>query len=342
MQKPVVISYVIFGLLLVLLAVLHLGTPFLVAFFCYLALSKLAFFGKKWIALTLFLIVIAAAFSGAVFFLKRAFVALPEIVETSLPIVVRFAQEHGIELPFTDIDSLRVVALESVRNALGDLGKYVKIATKEFVFLLIGVVIAVSVFFNPEFEARRARGHTRLNLYTYYTTRIRERFASFYRSFSMVLGAQIIISAINATLTSIFVFTVGLPYASLVIILTFVCGLIPIVGNLASNTVIICIAFTMSPQLAGWALIFLLVIHKLEYFLNSRIIGERIDHPMWLMLLAMLIGERLMGISGVVLAPVVLSFIKVEMKKIEITDERPRPAPRREIERAVAEVEAGG
>ncbi len=336
MQRPAAISYVLFAVLLVLLAVLHLGTPFLAALFCYLVLTKLAFFGKKWIALTLFLVVIAGVFSGVVFFLKHAFVALPEIVETSIPVVVRFASERGIELPFTDIDSLRAVALESVRSALGQLGNYVKVATKEFLFLVIGVVIAVSVFFNPDFEARRVKGQGGANLYSLYTSRIKERCASFYRSFSAVMGAQIIISAINATLTAIFVFAVGLRYASLIIILTFVCGLVPIIGNLISNTVIFCIAFTMSPKLAVASLFFLIVIHKLEYFLNSRIIGSRIDHPMWLMLLAMLIGERLMGISGVILAPVILSFIKVEMKKIDLSGEVIRPARGLPLEREVA------
>ena len=335
MQKPVAISYGVFAVLLLLLGLLHLGTPFVAALFCYLVLTKLTFWGRKWLAVTLFLIVIAAAFCGFVFFLKRALVVLPEIVETAIPIVVKFAEQHGIELPFTDIESLRVVLLDSVRNALGQLGNYVKVATKEFLFLLIGVVIAVSVFLNPNFEAKRVKDRARPNLYSYYTSRIRDRFGSFYRSFAAVMGAQIIISAINACLTAIFVFTAGIHYASLVIILTFVCGLLPIVGNLISNTIIIGIAFTMSPHLAGWAFLFLIVIHKLEYFLNSRIIGGRLDHPMWLMLLALIIGERLMGLPGIILAPVVLSFAKIELKKIELGEDGPRPPrrlpPRREM-----------
>ena len=147
----------------------------------------------------------------------------------------------------------------------------------------------------------------------------------------------------NAALTSIFVFSVGLRYAGLIVILTFICGLLPIVGNLITNTIIIGVAFTMSPQLAGWALVFLVVIHKLEYFLNSRIIGSRIDHPMWLTLLALIIGERLMGISGIILAPVILSFAKIEMKKVELTDDRGSRPPQREPRprRSVAQVIAG-
>ena len=339
MQKPVAISYGIFAALLVLVAVLHLGTPFVAALFCYLALNKLAFWGKRWLAVTLFIVLIAGAFCGFVFFLKRAVVVLPDIVETAIPVVVRYAEQRGIELPFTDLDSLRVVALDTVRDTLGDVGKYVKLATKESILLVIGVVVAVGVFLNPSFEARHVHGRVRPNLYTFYTARIRERFSSLYRSFEIVMGAQIIIAAINATLTAFFVFGFGLRYAELIVMLTFFCGLLPIVGNLITNTIIIGVAFTMSPQLALYALVFLVGIHKLEYFLNSRIIGGRIDHPMWLTLLALIIGERLMGISGLILAPVVISFIKVEMKKIELDDDGSPPVRRLvSSRREVAEV----
>ncbi len=319
MQKPAAISFAIFAVLLVLVGVLHLGMPFIVAMFCYLALSKLMFFGRKWIAVTLFAVLIAVLFSGFVFFLKRAVVVLPEVVETAIPVVVKYAERTGIELPFTDLDSLRDVALDTVRSTLGDLGNYVKIATKEFVFLLVGVIVAIGVFLNPDFEPERQRGKAPPNLYSFYTSRIKQRFASFYHSFETVIGAQIVISAINTVLTSVFVLASGLRYGGVVVALTFVCGLLPIVGNIISNTVIIGVAFTISPKLAAFAFVFLVVIHKLEYFLNSRIIGGRIHHPMWLMLLALLIGDRLMGLSGLILAPVVLSFVKVELKKIPVT-----------------------
>jgi predicted PurR-regulated permease PerM len=132
------------------------------------------------------------------------------------------------------------------------------------------------------------------------------------------MGAQITISLINTTLTAIFVFAVQLPYGPLVLAITFLCGLVPIVGNLVSNTVIVFIALTVSLKLAFGALVFLVVIHKLEYFLNSKIIGERIRNPVWLTLIALIIGERLMGIPGLILAPVLLNYLRVEMLKVEV------------------------
>jgi predicted PurR-regulated permease PerM len=134
------------------------------------------------------------------------------------------------------------------------------------------------------------------------------------------MGAQITISSINTVLTAIFVAIIGLKYFPLVVGLTFLCGLLPIVGNLISNSIIVGIAFTSSARAAIAALVFLVLLHKLEYFLNSKIIGHRIKNPMWLTLLALVVGERFMGIPGMILAPVVLDYVKVEMSRL--------PAPR--------------
>jgi len=161
------------------------------------------------------------------------------------------------------------------------------------------------------------------NLFTAATDEITNRFRLFYGSFEMVMGAQLLISAINTILTAIFVLAIPLRHGTVVVGLTFICGLLPIVGNLISNSIIVGIAFTISPRAAIAALIFLVALHKLEYFLNSKIIGDRIKNPVWLTLLALIIGERLMGIPGMILAPVVLNYIKVEASRW--------PSPQRKV-----------
>src|SRR6185295_18116249 len=134
-------------------------------------------------------------------------------------------------------------------------------------------------------ESHRIRN----NLYSVCCDEISARFSEFYQSFATVIGAQMTISCINTFLTFIFVFVVSLPYAPVVIGLTFLCGLIPIIGNVVSNTVIVFIGFTVSPKVAIFSLIFLIGIHKLEYFLNSKIIGARIRNPLWLTLFGLIV-----------------------------------------------------
>ena len=328
--KPARISYLFMLGTLVLVGCLHLATPLPVAFFAYLALTKLHFVkrGGKLLAVALFLILVSALAYGLGHFVKQTVRALPEIADKAIPSVIEWAQQHQIELPFTDYDSLKDLAFDTVKSEvsyLGSVARFARGATTQFLFLLVGCVVAISIFLNPRLELGREKNAVPHNLYSLCCDQIAKRFEALYQSFATVIGAQMVISAINTVFTVIFVLAVGLPYAVVVIGVTFLCGLIPVIGNLISNTIIVGIGFTVSPKMALTALVFLVVIHKLEYFLNSNIIGRRIRNPLWLTLLALVLGEKLMGIPGMILAPVVLNYIRVEASRIEV--KRPLDPP---------------
>jgi predicted PurR-regulated permease PerM len=318
LNKPARLSYWFILGVLVLVGWLHLATPFLVILFAYLALTKLDFFKRfgKWPAVILFLILLAAVAYGLGWVINQAVQStLPDIADRAIPLVIDWAKKHNIELPFTDFDSLKDLASETVKNQVHYLAGAAKVArgaTTQLAFLLIGAVVAMSIFLNPRFELNRSANAPPKNFYSACCDQIAERFSTFYRSFATVMGAQIIISAINTVFTTIFVLIVHLRHGPVVIGITFLCGLLPVVGNLISNTIIVGIAFIDSPGAALAALIFLVFIHKLEYFLNGKIIGHRIHNPLWLTLLALILGERLMGVPGMILAPVVLHYVKVE------------------------------
>jgi len=54
-------------------------------------------------------------------------------------------------------------------------------------------------------------------------------------------------------------------------------------------------------------------IHKLEYFLNAKIIGTQINARAWELLSAMLVMEAMFGIPGVIAAPVFYAYVKNEL-----------------------------
>ncbi|PIR15972.1 MAG: permease, partial [Elusimicrobia bacterium CG11_big_fil_rev_8_21_14_0_20_64_6] len=91
---------------------------------------------------------------------------------------------------------------------------------------------------------------------------------------------------------------------------------IPIIGNVISNIAIVSAGLTISVQLATFGLGYLVVIHKLEYILNSRIVGSSIDTPMWMTLLGLIVGEAMMGVPGVLLAPALLHYVRAELRAI--------------------------
>jgi predicted PurR-regulated permease PerM len=60
------------------------------------------------------------------------------------------------------------------------------------------------------------------------------------------------------------------------------------------------------------------LIHKLEYFINAKIVGARIQASAWEILLAMLTMESIFGISGLILAPITYAYIKSELNEAKL------------------------
>lgn len=322
MITPTRLSYGVLATTIILAGLLHLGVPLLVVLFSYFALRQLYFLTKrKWLAVILFGVVVAGIASAAVFLTRAAILALPNVADTSIPSASAWAQKRQIELPFTDFESLRQVVIDALgqeANYLRNVANFARTTTAALVFCVLGIVAAGSLFIKTGLDPYRGTHRVKNNLYSTCCDEVSTRFRDFYRSFATVMGAQIMISFINTVLTAIFVVGMRLPHGPLLIAVTFLCGLVPIVGNLVSNTIIVFVALTVSLKLAIGALVFLVAIHKLEYLLNSKIIGDRIRNPVWLTLIALILGERLMGIPGLILAPVVLNYLRVEMLTVEV------------------------
>ena len=145
---------------------------------------------------------------------------------------------------------------------------------------------------------------------------LRRGFDGLVDSFTAVVFAQLRIAAINTALTAVYLLAVlplmgtPLPLAGTLVAVTFVASLVPVVGNLVSNTIIVVVSLTQSLIVAGLSLAWLVGIHKLEYFLNAHIIGHRIRAQAWELLLAMLTLEAMFGLGGLIGAPVLYAQIK--------------------------------
>ncbi|EKD26544.1 MAG: hypothetical protein ACD_79C01131G0010, partial [uncultured bacterium] len=96
-------------------------------------------------------------------------------------------------------------------------------------------------------------------------------------------------------------------------------GLIPAIGNVISNSILAITAFFSQGMFACVICLFFLVgIHKLEYLLNSQIIGSIVRLPMFVILMSILLCEALMGLMGVVIAIPLVLFLKKELESLEI------------------------
>jgi predicted PurR-regulated permease PerM len=147
-----------------------------------------------------------------------------------------------------------------------------------------------------------------------------KRFALLEQSFGAVVFAQLVIATVNAILTGVYVLAVlpaigaRLPMALTLVAFTFLASLVPIVGNLASNTAIVVVSLTQGMAITALSLGFLVAIHKLEYLLNAQIVGRRIRTRAFELLAIMLLFEAMFGLAGLVMAPIIYAYAKAELR----------------------------
>lgn len=231
---------------------------------------------------------------------------LAELLETSrqqLPIWV------STYLP-EDLDALK----RMLTTALHEHASEAKVLGQEaghlIVHLLLGMIIGSMVALQDLGSAHQYRP---------FAGALHQRIVNLADMFHRVVFAQVRISLINTVFTGLFLAVilplagVHLPLVKSMIAITFVAGLIPVVGNIISNTVIVIVSLSHSLQMAASSLTFMIIIHKLEYFLNAKIIGSQVNAKAWELLTAILVMETLFGLPGVVAAPVFYSYVKKEL-----------------------------
>ena len=211
----------------------------------------------------------------------------------------------------SNVTEMEQAAAQWIRIHAGDLQAYGERAGGILVHLLVGMIIGAMVALTDMRPTRELPVLSRS---------LEQRVSRLGLSFRRIVFAQIRISALNTILTAIYLVAIlpmlgiNLPLTKTIILVTFVVGLLPVIGNLISNTVIVVVSLSVSIYAAIGSLAFLIAIHKLEYFVNARIIGGQIHARAWELLLAMLVMDAVFGIPGVIAAPIYYAYIKDELK----------------------------
>lgn len=263
---------------------------------------------------TLVIAALAGLFVGVVVFLRS---------ETAGPgdLMGRFADiieaSRGAFPPWltsrlpTDPRELQAVLVDYMREHTGQVRDFGTSIGRSVGHIVIGAVIGAMICLR---EAGAQTSSTRL------VDALTGRFSILARAFRRVVFAQVKISAINTVLTAVYLalvlpmFGIHLPLRKTMIAITFVAGLMPIIGNLVSNTVIVIVSLAGSLVVAAGSLAFLVMLHKFEYLLNARIIGHQVKSSAWELLTAMLVAETAFGVPGLIAAPIVYAYIKDELK----------------------------
>ncbi len=225
---------------------------------------------------------------------------LPASIASSVPDETENIRQHLVTWFQAHAGDIRIVGAHTARGVA---------------HALIGMILGAMVALHE--VTPQARPSHFLRALTLRVSRLTE-------AFRRVILAQVPISAINTALTAVYLVIVlpccgvDLPFKKTLIAVTFLVGLLPVIGNLISNTAIFLVSLRISFAVAGVSLGYLVIIHKLEYFLNARIVGTRINAKAWELLIAMLAFEAAFGISGLIMAPLVYAYVKHELMEQDL------------------------
>jgi len=259
--------------------------------------------GLIWLAVSGLLASVRSGYDSLPELLRR----MAEIIETRRDSWPRWLVNA---LP-ADGAALQAAAVGWLRENAGSLQVLGAHAGRAMTYILLGMIIGAFVALRRGRPAKELLPLAR-SLY--------ERVTRLAHAFRRVVFAQVRISAVNTFFTWCYLgvalpaLGIDLPLTKTLIAVTFLCGLLPILGNIISNTVITVVSLSHSWELAAASLGYLVVIHKLEYFLNARIIGGQIQARAWEMLIAMLAMEAAFGLAGLIAAPVYYAYVKSELK----------------------------
>jgi predicted PurR-regulated permease PerM len=255
---------------------------------------------------------------GTIAFLKSDAGSLPAFTEK----IQRILDDARIKLPPWlvenipgDVSQLKMKATDWLDQHAKDVQRIGKDTGHLFLRMLVGMVVGALISLHEGKPTHQLKPFSRALL---------ERVIRFGHAFRRIVFAQVRIAALNTTFTALFIFAflpifgVHLPLAKTLVAITFFTGLLPVIGNLISNTIITIVALSVSVFAGVAALVFLILIHKLEYFLNARIVGGNINAHAWEILVSMILMEAAFGIPGLIAAPIYYAYIKRELSDAKV------------------------
>jgi predicted PurR-regulated permease PerM len=193
---------------------------------------------------------------------------------------------------------------EALSHALkAHAGEAVHYATKTanlILYLIIGFVLAVIYLFEREEVDHWYKGVSPTSV----LGTIARWFGYVGDAIAVTVRMQAVVAVVNAVVTLPVLLLLGLPHVPLLFLLILITGLLPVVGNIISGTVLCYVAYTSK---GAWAVgVFLgttFVLHKIEsYWLNPRLAAEHVKLPGLVLVISLLLFEQALGFVGLFLS----------------------------------------
>lgn len=210
--------------------------------------------------------------------------------------------------------------LGEIQNILGSFSAYLQQASQSIVGLIVSVfggvfsfvaILVISFYLSV----------TKKGIETFLGSVVPEKYEryviSLWKRTEIKVGkwlqGQLLLGLIVGLMCYIGLSLLHVKYALLLSLLIMVLELVPMVGPVIAAIPAVALAFLQSPTLGVWVIVLYIVVQQLEnHVLVPLILGRTLNLNPIVVIIALLVGERLAGIPGMILA-VPISTIFVEM-----------------------------
>ncbi len=244
------------------------------------------------IVLGVFLLVLGTSIglgaTSAIHFLKHARQTFPhQIEEMEQNVLVMQAREH---LP--DAHKLIERAREYSEAALHFVTMLGRLAMHALIALILSVIYTLE-------EEELHELHAKLDPESIMGTIL--RWVGYVaEAIRITIQLQLVVAAVNTLLTLPVLLLLGIHHIPSLMVLIFVSGLIPVVGNVISGAVLSLLAYQAKGFLGiGVFVVLTFVLHKIEaYYLNPRLTSKHVHLPGFAIVVSLIAWEHLLGFVG--------------------------------------------
>ncbi|QQG43610.1 MAG: AI-2E family transporter [Candidatus Daviesbacteria bacterium] len=271
--------------------------------------TKLKF--PKALGILITYIIIIAAFGGILLgFLPLLVEQSNKLIDTFPTLLVQYFNINNIDQTF-----LQSQVADLSKNLLS----FTLVVFDNIITILFLLVLTFYLLLEREnLEKRTAalflhRQHQIQNL----TIKIEERLGAWVRG-------QLFLSLIIGVLVYIGLFLLNIPYALTLAIVAGILEIVPVIGPIVAAIPGILLAFTISPILALGVAVMYFVIQQLEnHLIVPQVMGRAVGLNPLVVILAIAVGSRLLGIVGALLAVPLTVVLQIIVSEMLLEKEKP-------------------
>lgn len=320
-----------------LVKILNISRPFLYSFIIAYVLSPVVklfekLYGGRRVPSVLstyaFIILFIALLSNYIFpkigeNFYELYIKMPLIVANSRTFLLDLAQNEKL-INILTLGGLTDLNVDSIFSRSGDyiqsFSSYMISQTASVAIGLFRWIFAflVSIYVLVYKERFKAFG-IKMSLKLFGRKVSREAFNLFktiHKMLGLYIGTKAIDSLIIGGIALVGLYLMDSPFVFLLSFLVFVTNMVPYFGPFVGMTLTASIHLFYSPSLALASLIFLFLLQQFDaWFLDPKLIGNKVGINPFLVILAVTLGGRLFGPVGMILAAPIMSTLKIYMDR---------------------------